>query len=355
MFEETSLFVLVVIFAVAATVVYVAGVYVSNMTDVLSVRLGLGQALSGVILLAIVTNLPEFVITTSAALTNNLDIAIGNILGGIAIQTVVLVLFDAFGVGQSDGLTYWASSIQLVLEASIVVAVLSVTVMGSQLVPALLLFRLTPPEVVIGLLWMGGIWVIVKARSGLPWVEQDAAPGGQQVPLGTAKKKKHQQLKEKGKTTQYIVVIFFLAAIATLVGGVLLERTSGMIANRLNISGAIFGATVLASITSLPEVSTGMAAIKLGDYELAISDIFGGNGFLPTLFILASILSGKSVLANMVSSTIYLTALGILLTTIYIIGLLVRPRRQILRMGIDSFLVLILYCLGIVGLVAINY
>ena len=202
---------------------------------------------------------------------------------------------------------------------------------------------------------MGGIWVIVKARSGLPWVERGAAPGGQQVPLGTAKKKKHQQLKEKGKTTQYIVGIFLLAAIATLVGGVLLERTSGMIANRLNISGAIFGATVLASITSLPEVSTGMAAIELGDYELAISDIFGGNGFLPTLFILASILSGQSVLANMVSSTIYLTALGILLTTIYIIGLLVRPRRQILRMGIDSFLVLILYCLGIIGLIAINY
>ena len=101
MFEEISLPVLVMIFAVAAIVVYVAGVYVSNMTDVLSVRLGLGQALSGVILLAIVTNLPEFVITISAALTNNLGISIGNILGGIAIQTVVLVLFDAFGVGRS--------------------------------------------------------------------------------------------------------------------------------------------------------------------------------------------------------------------------------------------------------------
>ena len=39
-----------------------------------------------------------------------------------------------------------------------------------------------------------------------------------------------------------------------------------------------------------------------------------------------------------------------LLTAVYIVGLIFRPRRQILRMGTDSFAVVLLYALGIAGL-----
>lgn len=64
------------------------------------------------------------------------------------------------------------------------------------------------------------------------------------------------------------------------------------------MSGVLFGATVLAAATSLPEVSTGLASVKMGDTQLAISDIFGGNAFLPTLFLLASLVSGEAVLPH---------------------------------------------------------
>lgn len=53
MFESLSLPILLLIFAAAAAAVWVAGVKLSDTTDVLSSRLGLGQALGGVILLAI--------------------------------------------------------------------------------------------------------------------------------------------------------------------------------------------------------------------------------------------------------------------------------------------------------------
>ena len=59
--------------------------------------------------------------------------AVGNILGGIAIQTVVLVVLDAFGVRGREPLTYRAASLSLVLEGVLVIAVLTVAVMGSQL------------------------------------------------------------------------------------------------------------------------------------------------------------------------------------------------------------------------------
>ena len=116
------------------------------------------------------------------------------------------------------------------------------------------------------------------------------------------------------------------------------------------MTGVLFGATVLAAATSLPEVSTGLAAVKAGNYQLAFSDIFGGNAFLPVLFLVADLLSGQAVLPKAQHSDIYLTGLGALLTTVYLYGLIFRPSRQILRMGIDSFIVLAVYVVGIVGM-----
>src|SRR4051812_35220672 len=136
--------VLLLVFAGAAAAIWVAGVQLSRQTDVLSTRLHLGAALGGLILLAIATNLPEIAIVVSAAASDQVEVAVGNILGGIAIQTVVLVALDVFGIRGDRPLTYRAASLVLVLEALLVVAVLAVVVSGSQLPASLVVWRLTP-------------------------------------------------------------------------------------------------------------------------------------------------------------------------------------------------------------------
>ena len=120
------------------------------------------------------------------------------------------------------------------------------------------------------------------------------------------------------------------------------------------LSGVLFGATILAAATSLPEVSTGLTSVRHADYQLAMSDIFGGNAFLPVLFLLAGLLSGSAVLPQAQATDIYLTALGIVLTVVYLWGLVTRPHRQVWRMGIDSLAVLLLYAAGIAGLIAVS-
>ena len=59
MFSGLGLAPLVLIFAASAGAIWVAGIYLSRSTDTLDVRLGIGEALGGAILLAIATNLPE--------------------------------------------------------------------------------------------------------------------------------------------------------------------------------------------------------------------------------------------------------------------------------------------------------
>ena len=353
MFSSLPLFALVGIFVAAAAIVWIAGIQLSNTTDILSSRFGLGQALGGLILLAFVTNLPEIAITATAALSHNIGIAVGNILGGIAVQTVVLVLLDGFGVPDHP-LTYRAASLVLVLEGALVIGVLAVAVMGTQLPSSLIVARVGPGALLITIVWLAGLWLLDRASKGLPWHEQGYAPRSQPAP-GSNDAEKKREAKDRGISTLRAAAIFAVAALATLAGGIALEESGSEIAVHVGLSGVIFGSTFLAAATSLPELSTGLASVKIGDYRLAFSDIFGGNAFLPVLFLLATLLSGETVLPAAHKTDIYLTSLGILLTMVYLWGLIFRPQRQYLRLGLDSILVLFLYLLGVAGLIAVAH
>jgi cation:H+ antiporter len=347
------LLILLLIFAGAAGAIWVAGIQLSNKTDVLSTRLHLGSALGGLILLALATNLPEIAIVTTASLSANVGVAVGNILGGIAIQTVVLVALDAFGVRGRHPLTYRAASLVLVLEGALVAAVLAVVVAGSQLPATLILWRVTPESLLIAVVWVIGLLLLQRASKRLPWHESGEAPDNQDKPRGHSQRQAEQQATAKGTSTAKAGAIFGAAALATLIAGVVLERSGDAIAGHIGLSGVLFGATVLAAATSLPELSTGLASIRNGDVQLAVSDIFGGNAFLPVLFLVATLLSGRAVLPQARATDIYLTAVGMLLTLVYMAGLLFRPARRIARMGIDSLVVLGLYAAGVAGLFAI--
>ena len=348
-----SVLVLAIIFAGCAAVIWVAGIQLSNTTDVLDDRLHLGSALGGVVLLAIATNLPEIAITVTAAASGQVGVAIGNILGGIAIQTVVLVALDAFGGRSRATLTYQAASLSLVLEAGLVIAVLTVAVMGSQLPSSLHVGRLAPASILIAGLWLGGVFILGRARGRLPWQESGEAPHNQVPQQGHSKKTKNKEATARKVSTARTVAVFAAAAVATLVAGYFLEQSGDALAGHIGLTGVLFGSTILAAATSLPELSTGITSVRMGDTQLAMSDIFGGNAFLPVLFLVATLISGKAVLTQAQSTDVYLTALGILLTVVYIFGLLFRPRRTLARMGPDSLAVLVLYILGIGGLVAI--
>jgi cation:H+ antiporter len=353
-FGSFPLSALAFVFALAAGAVWVAGIRLSDTTDVLLERFGLGQALGGLILLAVVTNLPEIAITASASLSGELGIAVGNILGGIAIQTAVLVLVDAFGVRGGRPLSYRAASLSLVLEGTLVIGVLAVTVMSSQLPSSVIFGRVTPGGLLIVVCWGAGIVLLYKAQTRLPWSEEREPPGSQRVPKGTARARKDRDARNKGISTNQTLAFFAVASVITLVAGVALEQSGEIIAGRIGMNGILFGSTVLAAATALPEVSTGLASAKLGDYQLAISDIFGGNAFLPVLFFLAGLLSGQAVFPELRDTDMYLIGLGVVLTCVYIFGLIFRPRRTVLRMGLDSLVVLALYLLGTAGLALVG-
>lgn len=338
-FSNWSSTYLVILFLASTIAIWISGIKLTKAIDAITTHFGLGEAFGGMVFLAIITNLPEIAITTVAASHRDYDIAISNILGGIAIQTVVLVLIDVFGVGRSAPLTQKGHSKVLILEGVALIFILSVVIIGAQFPSSLIFFRTTPFEWMIVLIWIVTIFLISKMIDKKQKVKPEELIHHMRMPKSTFK---------GSLSSAYIVLT--IGAIITLFAGWALEITGETLANRWNISGVIFGGTILALCTALPEISTGIASAKIRDYNMAVSDIFGGNAFLPVLFIVASIIGGDAILPNLKPSDIYLTSLGIILTGIYMAGMVIHSKKQIYRMGIDSFIVLIVYLLGIWGL-----
>ena len=344
--------VLVAIFLVSAGAIWVSGMVLAGTVDTLDGRFGWGDDVGGAVILGIVTSLPELAIVVSAAAGGELELATGNILGGIAIQTVVLVLLDARSPSNQP-LSSAAGSLVLSLEALTVIGVVTFAVMGSQLNPDVNLAGLSPASVVIAVVWIGGLAAVRHTHRYPTWNAQptpEAEPGRMM-----RSSPKHEPVDRYGpRSTRYVLALTAVGALFTLAAGVTIEESGSKLAERAGIGGAIFGATFLAAATALPEVSTGLTAIRAGHHQLAISDIFGGNAFLPVLFVFADLAAGEPVLPAASSTDLWLAALGIVVSAIYAVGVILRPQRDRWGMGLDSRLVLLVYVIGIAGLAALE-
>jgi cation:H+ antiporter len=147
---------LALVFAGGALATWLAGVALSKTTDALDIRLGLGDELGGLVLLAVAGSLPELAITVSAAASGNLGLAAGNLIGGIAVQTMVLVVCD-FVAGSDRPLSFLVGALTPVLEGLLVVLVVSGVLMGALLSPSTAIAGVVSPGSVATV--VVGCWV----------------------------------------------------------------------------------------------------------------------------------------------------------------------------------------------------
>jgi cation:H+ antiporter len=336
---------LVALLLAGAAATWGAGVRLSQTTDALDARFGLGSELGGIVLLAVAGTLPELAITVAAAAQGDLALAAGNLIGGIAVQTMVLAVCDAATDGKRP-LTFLAGALTPVLEGVLVILTVCGVLMGA-LLPASAAIGgvVNPASVAIVLVWFGGVFLIDRVRKD-PRLSV-TMPGSRP---GRRSRREAEAHPFAQRRTGTVIAFFALACAVTLVAGVALELSGEALADRAGINGVVFGAIVLAGASALPEISSGIAAVRLGDNALAIGDVFGGNAFQLCLFLLADLIAGAPVLTTAGRLNAWLAALGVALTAIYCAGIVIRPRRCLARLGPDSIVALVVFTIGIVGL-----
>jgi cation:H+ antiporter len=350
--NELGIPALLLLFGGAAIATWIAGVWLAKATDILDDRFGLGETIGGMVLLSITGSLPELAITISAATSGHLGLAAGNLIGGVAVQTLVLVFADRFVRGPLP-LSTVAASLVPALEGVLVICVIAITVMSGLLPSSAAIGPLGVGSIAICVTWLIGMLALGRCRDrkdmnlAVPVDATAQSAATIETPLD-----KGDDLSSASAAKA--VAIFIAASVVTLIAGVLLEQSGDRLADLMGINGVLFGATFLALASALPEISTAVTGVQMKSYTLVFGDIFGGNAFQLILFVLADLLARKPVLPHEGRANAWIGMIGLVMTTIYVAGILLRKPRRYWGLGADSWAALLVYLLGIWGFVLVS-
>lgn len=323
-------------FAAAAAIVWFAGTRLARYADAIAKATGIGQAVIGMLLLGSVTSLPELAVATTATLQGAPALSVNDVLGSAAINVVILALADA-AIGRRDPLTGVVASPTVLLQG-----VLGMVSMALLVAPSLagdrLLFGLGGWSWMLAATYLVGLVLVSRSHVEQAWQPQQAKPEG-----GDDDKQPQQEGGLRG-----LVLRSAAAGAVILVAGYVLAETGRALAEQTGLGTSFFGAVVLGASTSLPEISTVLAAVKLRRYSMAVGEIFGTNMFNVTIVVLVDALHpGKPVLLEAGPFSSFAALIALVLTAVYLCGILERRDRVVLRMGVDSLAVLVLYAAGL--------
>lgn len=329
----TSLVQSLLAFAASAICVWIAGARLAYLADALADRFKLAKSLVGLLLLSLATSLPEIATTLTAAVQQARDLVLNNLFGGIALQTAILAMADFWARGP---ITNYPRKANHALEATLLVFLLSVALIFTNLGETVVIAGVGLGSVAIAVIYGGAIWLLRRYDGSTDWVPidlPDPDPLAFPAPAGLNNASNAALVGQTGA-----------ACLAIVIFGLLLVVFADRIAGQSGLGAGFIGATLLAAATSLPELTTSIAAVRIGAYTMAISNIFGSNLIMLVLVFPADILFRAGPILQDTSRTSRLAlAFGLAVTAIYLTGLIVRRKPRLGAFGLDSVLVLLTF------------
>ncbi len=229
----------------------------------LSVHFGIPKIIIGATIVSLGTTLPEASVSVMAAINGNPDLALGNAIGSIIVDTGLIIglasLLGKLPVDQNtikrQGLVQWLS---VILLAVVALPIFSSNGVGN-------IHQ-----------WMGWLFLallVAYIYISIKWSKKDHASTDdieeQKSPLAL-------QLFKLGLGVGIVIASSKILIPAVEIG-----------AHRVGIPQSIIAATLVAFGTSLPELVTAVTAVRKGHGELAIGNIVGAD-ILNVLFVVGS-------------------------------------------------------------------
>lgn len=257
----------------------------SYYADLLNKTTNISGVFIGGILLAGITSLPELVTCLSSIFLNNPYLAIGDILGSNFFNIAMMCFFDILFI-KTMFYNYTKNRYYLIY----VLLILNYLIMY---------------------LFMGGTFNLEIFNIGLPSF----------IIIITyifyLKNAKEEETKKEVITTKdHVLLKFFLVGLFMVIVSILLTLVVNLIAGKNpNVASSFIGAILLGITTSMPEVITFIALVKMKSFDLALSDIIGSNLFNLLILAIGDIfLKNKEIYYFVDKESMFLLIFGFILT-----------------------------------------
>jgi cation:H+ antiporter len=320
-------------FIVSSIVMVGAAVQLAKYGDVIALRTRMGGMFVGTLLLAGATSLPELLTSISAIDQGAPGLIVGNIFGSNMANMLLLAILD---------LIYWRArflrrlGIAFALNSGLAVAITGLA----------MFFIVAQIDARIGwvgvdsLILIGGYVVVTRLVYSSPVATDtglaDSEPLAEDVP-----------------SLRRALIGFGLATLVLVAITPVMVRSAIRIAEETGLGAGLVGVTLVAVVTSLPEVATSIAAVRIGAYEMAAGNLFGSNTFnVFTLGITDFFYTDGRFLAGVSSEMVLAGVIALMLTHVALLGNLfryvVRRESRWLVVEIDSLLIALGYIVGMI-------
>lgn len=325
------------IFLLSALVITIAGVKLSEFGDRLADQTGLGGLWIGVVLMAGATSLPEVFTTVSAAMLEIPDLVAGDLLGAGLTNMLTLGIID-----------------QLFRQKR----VWQQAALGHTLIASLAMVLTALAGLFIALKWEVAVWnigidslillVLYVLGMRLVYRQEDVARRQKEAErVIEAVAGQEEKAVSESQGVRRTAVGFAIAALAIVIAAPFLAFSAEQIAEQTGMTRTFIGTFLLAIATSLPELVTSIAAVRLGAFDLAVGNLFGSNAFNMGAIFFADVAYRQGPLLNSVSVTHSLTAFwAIFLMNVGLMGIIYRAEKRYYLIEPDSFLMILGYIVG---------
>ena len=299
-----------IFFLILAFLTVFTSIRLSYYGDVLAKESKLGAAFVGGLLIASITSLPEFVTSISAVVLNNPTLSFGDVVGSNMFNIFVLAVYNIYFF-KSD--IFKNTSKKYLIECIILITDYIFIVLGC------LNILINIVSIVLFIAYLVYMYFVFKSD------EEDNVPV---------------------KKTNHIILKFILTAIIMVMLSILLTYQADKLSHMYpKFSSSSIGAMLLGITTSLPEVVTTFALLKLNNFNMAISNMLGSNIFnFLVLSISDLFIKNNYIYSYSDKYSMYYVFGGILLTILFLISIISKTTKRFIY-ALISVLMISIYLL----------
>lgn len=315
-------------FIFSAFIIVLAAIKLAEYGDSIALRTNFGGMFIGTLLLAGATSLPELLTSINSINQAVPDLAAGNLFGSVMLNMFLLAVLDILN---SKKRILRRSILRHALSGSLATFLIAISVFFIMANLDIKIGWVGLDSITIILIYFGAIWLIQQNNSISTPPKQPSAEDLIGVP----------------RLIPSIIGFLIATGLLIVVTPWLVESSAG-IARITGLEMSFIGTTLLALVTSLPEIVTTITAIRLGASDMAIGNLFGSNMFnifalgLTDLFYL----NGR-YLSIIDPSFLLIGMLGLIMTGLGLVGNIARLEKKFFFIEIDALLLTLTYLGGI--------